>query len=308
MDECASDKLLDRRTALEAILEQIDRKQELADALEADVAALRDAIANLPLAAPGVKFCGAPPRAPSAGVGAEIRSLNADIASLGIDRRAHQRRLESALQNRARLQAQSAASQHRFAALQAELASGAQRLQKARTLLARLRKSRPGRGAAPDLAALLARMREVESRIADADRELEGAAAGNNGAGAIASLRSQNRALREEMASLGNRYARLQSVAAKWARRAPREGARALAAQGIGALVDALDRARVRANRSGVARGRAALESEIAQFYAEQRRLVDGVNAARVAAQESEAALVREIATLRRAVAERNLT
>jgi hypothetical protein len=51
----------------------------------------------------------------------------------------------------------------------------------------------------------------------------------------------------------------------------------------------------------------AALEGEIAQFCTEQKRLIEEIAVARVAAQERETALVGKIARLRRAIAGRSL-
>jgi hypothetical protein len=174
---------------------------------------------------------------------------------------------------------------------------------KAQILLTRLRKSKTAREAGADAEGLLARVRAVESRIAEADRDLE-SAPGRNGAdrtaeAAIASLRTQNGALREKVISMGDRYELLRRIVGK-RRKVAREGKTAVT---VGGLIDALDRRRVRANRDVVARGRAELENEIAQFYAEQKRLAEGIAAARAATPESEDAVVREIAQLRAAVA-----
>jgi hypothetical protein len=298
MSDCDAEDLSEHRAVLETILEQIDREQELVDSLEADVTALGDSISNLPPTS-SLKFCAPPSRASASGVDSEIRLLNADIASLAVDRRAHQSRLETHLQSRAQLQAKSSSSQHLLATLNAEFASGTQRLQKAQTLLARLRKSKTGREAGSDLEALLARVRATESRIADVDRELENRS-GRPQDLALASMRSQNRSLRDELILVGNRYERLRAIAAKRDRKVP---TRARTTQSIDALLDALDRRRVRVNRDFVSRRRAALEIESAQFYSDQNRLMETITAARVSAHESEELLVREIRKLRLAVA-----
>jgi chromosome segregation ATPase len=307
MDEVEAGVLKARQADLEMLLEQIDHEQEFVDALETEIDQIHASLSNCQSIRESVKFASPPGSPPFSTVDAETRQLNSDIASLAIERRSQHARLEKVIQRRSQIQGQFDSCHQTCARLDEEFRTRSKEFQKAQQLLVRLRKRKKDNDAPNGLHTLLARIREVELEISEADRGIarydEGGESQKNLESTLSALKSHNRLLSAEMPFLNDRYDRLRQIATKWRPRLRANPPPAGRAQAIPALLEVLDRRRVGANPAAVLHGRASLDADIASFEAECGRLRAEIASARVSSQRAEAALAQSIAQLRLSVA-----